>query len=87
MKNEESNSKLSPTMREAVDQMKLSDGEIYREPGGFWRIKGVAETWWGAGTVKALVKRGVLEYCEHRQRHGGYGSFPIRARITPDSNL
>lgn len=81
-----SGSALSRTMREVIEQMKMSDGEIYREPGGFWRIKNVAVTWWGTSTVEALVKRGALEYCDYQQRRGG-GSFPIRARIAPNVRI
>jgi len=87
MKKASSNSELSTTMREVVDKMNASDGEIYREPGGFWRIKGVAEAWWGTSTIKALVKRGVLEYCLYRQCHWNGSSFPIRARIALKANL
>jgi hypothetical protein len=77
---------LSPTMKECADRIRSHCGVIVRYPGGFWCVENTAgETvapTYGTTTVEALVKRGVLQYCEWRENRNG--RFPTRARMTPN---
>lgn len=79
--------KLSPAMLDVL--RRLCNGErLYRWPGGFWATRPAPEGWsysrdgwprgeWhtGAGTIRALERRGLLERCfadprewrDHRQ--------------------
>ncbi len=63
-------SKLSPTMREAIDYALARDGCLYRHPGGFWAERdwqlkpGCSEKWFSTSTIKALIKRDVAIYSD-----------------------
>lgn len=61
-------------------------GKIVRHQGGYWTAPGPVswnggrpEGWYlGTSTVDGLVRRGELEYTEHREGRGG--RFPIAAQ-------
>ena len=59
------------------------DGEICRALGGAWIIPSTQVVRWRASTVDGLVKRGILEYCDHHKslRDSKPYRFPIRARL------
>lgn len=71
--------KLSTTMQQCVDYIR-THGAIHRHQGGFWANAGWilhSGPYFDAGTLNALVKRGVIEYSEWRG--GRSGRFPIKA--------
>jgi hypothetical protein len=82
---------LSPEMHRCFTIVKLS-GSIIRYPGGYWQkpddpcVKKFADgerhpdDWVTAGTVHALVKRGLLRFS--KRRLGPHGRFPIAAVFT-----
>ena len=68
-----------------MDKAAEHGGKLERMPGGFWIYRGaklnggVPEWYVGTSTVQALVKRGAMEYSEHKESRGG--RFPIAAQI------
>lgn len=78
--------KLSPVMQQCVDFMKANGGKICRIPGGFWVKPGVTkidaqETWFGLGTVAALVKRGVAEWTGYEHVRSSGWRFEVEATL------
>jgi hypothetical protein len=70
-------------MSALCEWIKERGGIITRFPGGFWTVEPWGQKTWGTSSVEALVKRGVLEYCEWKENRNG--RFPIRARMTPNA--
>lgn len=78
----------SKEMRRLLRLMVLSDGQVRRQPGGYWRpIREdeepcVARAFpsFGTTTVSALVRRGLAYYMEWKR--GRHGKFPICASLT-----
>lgn len=71
-------------MTEMRDAMAANGGTISRNPGGFWRVTidgKPSAAWFGATTISALVRRGVLAYSKMQPRGNGGGSFPIEAKL------
>jgi hypothetical protein len=83
---------LSPEMVKALEIIMRGGGEIVRYPGGFWAKEGAKmkhsggrqpfnypEEYVGAGTVKALLKRGYI--VESETRTGQYGAFTTKYKL------
>lgn len=73
--------KLSTTMQQCVEYIR-KNGAIHRHQGGFWANEGWilhSGPYFDAGTLNALVRRGVVEYTEWRDGRGC--QFPITAML------
>lgn len=79
---------LTLTMTRCLERLR-QHGALQRLPGGFWVRPGCgfrgntpAESWDGATTVEALVRRGFAEYSKWQTGRGGK-AYPIEARPRP----
>lgn len=83
---------LSPEMVKALEIIQLGGGFIVRYSGGFWGRPGAKmkfsehgdalnypEESVGAGTIKALLKRGYI--VEAETRTGPYGTFTTKYKL------
>lgn len=77
---------LTLTMTAALERLR-TNGKLVRLPGGYWVRDGVrfagnapSESWEGASTIEALVRRGLAEYCAWQSGRGR--SFPVAVKPT-----
>ncbi len=72
---------LTATMNACLDHTREHGGTLTRYPGGFWRVAGIGEPWFGTTTIEALTKRGFLVYTEWAGE--APRKFPVAAVIPP----
>ncbi len=80
-------------MRQAIELANEGGGKLCRYSGGFWSVPGKEDVNWmsvfcqephvGAGTIQALVNRGMAEYTDWRMSAGR--SFEVEITLTAEA--
>ncbi len=74
---------LTPLMQEVIDRMHSYCGTLTYYPGGYWCVQNsdgfILRPTYGKVTIEALVRRGLVEYCDWKQNRKS--RYPVKAHL------